>query len=66
MPTFGKNVELKINISSEEIVLLGHPQEAAGKLLQGQLTLKLLESTKIKVVRLSFSGRAKVAWSDGN
>ncbi|CAO3700355.1 unnamed protein product [Rhizopus stolonifer] len=66
MPTFGKNVELKINISSEEIVLLGHPQEAAGKLLQGQLTLKLLESTKIKVVRLSFSGRAKVAWSDGS
>ncbi len=65
MPTFGKNLELKINISSEEIILLGQPNEAAGKLLEGSLSLNLTEPIRIKSVNLSFIGKMKVSWSEG-
>lgn len=63
---FGKNIELKINIVSDEILLLGHADEAAGKLLQGTLVLNLAEAIKVKSVSLSFVGKMKVSWAEGN
>ncbi|KAI9259318.1 hypothetical protein BY458DRAFT_517452 [Sporodiniella umbellata] len=65
MHAFGKGLEFKINVASEEIVLLGHPDEAAGKMLQGSLSLNLPESIKVKSVNLSFIGKMKVSWSEG-
>jgi hypothetical protein len=65
MNAFGKNIELKINILSEEIVLLGHAEEAAGKMLQGSLVLNTTEPIKVKSIHLSFIGKMKVSWSEG-
>lgn len=65
MHAFGKGLELKINVESEEVVLLGHPDEAAGKTLQGTLSLNLPEAIKVKTISLSFIGKMKVSWSEG-
>jgi hypothetical protein len=65
MHAFRKNLELKINVVSDEIILLGQPEEAAGKLLQGTVSLNLLEPIKVKSIQLSFIGKMKVSWSEG-
>ncbi|KAL7319686.1 hypothetical protein PS15m_002794 [Mucor circinelloides] len=62
---FGKSIDLKINVQSDEIVLLGHANEAAGKMLQGSLILNISEPIKVKSVNLSFVGKMKVSWSEG-
>lgn len=61
-----KTNELKIDLSSTEIVLLGHASESAGKLLRGTVSLNLTEPMKVRSVNLSFSGKMKVSWSEGN
>lgn len=63
---FGKHVDLKINVLSDEIVFLGETSEAAGRLLQGSLVLNVSESIKVKSINLSFVGKMKVSWSEGN
>ena len=65
MHGFGKRIELKINVLSDEVVLLGQPQEAAGKMLQGTLSLNVNEPIKVKSINLSFIGKMKVSWSEG-
>ncbi|KAG1174401.1 hypothetical protein G6F70_005019 [Rhizopus microsporus] len=65
MHGFGKSLELKINVLSDEVVLLGQPQEAAGKMLQGTLSLNVNEPIKVKSINLSFIGKMKVSWSEG-
>lgn len=62
---FGKSVELKINVLSDEVVLLGHADEAAGKLLQGSLVLNIAEPIKVKSISMSFIGKMKVSWAEG-
>lgn len=61
-----KTNELQIDLENEEIILLGHSSESAGKLLRGTVTLNLTEPMKIKSVTLSFIGKMKVSWSEGN
>lgn len=65
MHAFGKRVELKINVDSDEILLLGHADEAAGKMMQGSLILNLSEAIKVKSINLSFIGKMKVSWAEG-
>jgi hypothetical protein len=65
MHAFGKSIEFKIDVHSNEILLLGHADEAAGKMLQGSLVLNLTEPIKVKAVNLSFIGKMKVSWSEG-
>ncbi|GAA5800431.1 hypothetical protein HPULCUR_005861 [Helicostylum pulchrum] len=65
MNAFGKSIELKINVHSEEILLLGEAEEAAGKMLQGSLVLNLTEPIKVKSIHMSFIGKMKVSWSEG-
>ncbi|GAA5815299.1 hypothetical protein MFLAVUS_008805 [Mucor flavus] len=65
MNAFGKTIELKINVHSEEILLLGEAEEAAGKMLQGSLVLNLTEPIKVKSIHMSFIGKMKVSWSEG-
>jgi hypothetical protein len=65
IPSFKKNIDFKINVASDEIFFLGHPDEAAGKLLQGTLDLNLSEPIKIKSITLSFVGRTRVSWTEG-
>ncbi|KAK4511617.1 uncharacterized protein ATC70_012833 [Mucor velutinosus] len=60
-----KASELQIDLENEEIVLLGHSSESAGKLLRGTVTLNLTEPMKIKSVTLLFIGKMKVSWSEG-
>jgi hypothetical protein len=57
--------ELKIILENQEIILLGHASESAGKLLRGSLVLHLTEPMKVRSVTLLFSGKMKVAWSEG-
>lgn len=61
-----KTNELKIDLSSTEIVLLGNTSESAGKLLRGTVSLNLSEPMKVRSVSLNFTGKMKVAWSEGN
>ncbi|KAL0076704.1 hypothetical protein J3Q64DRAFT_1770317 [Phycomyces blakesleeanus] len=49
-----KTNELRIDLTTDEIVLLGEADESAGKLLQGSLLLTLAEPIKMKV-----------SWSEG-
>lgn len=58
--------ELKIDLSSTEIVLLGNASESAAKLLRGTVSLNLTEPMKVRSVTLSFTGKMKVSWSEGN
>lgn len=60
-----KTSELQIDLENEEIILLGHSSESAGKLLRGTVTLHLTEPMKIKSVTLLFVGKMKVSWSEG-
>ncbi|KAG0174368.1 hypothetical protein DFQ28_006650 [Apophysomyces sp. BC1034] len=60
-----KTNDLKIDLVSDEIVLLGHAEESAGKMLQGSLMLNLAEPMKVKSIVLRFTGKMKVSWSEG-
>lgn len=60
-----KTHELSINLTSTEIVLVGHASESAGKLLRGTVTLSLTEPMKVRSVNLQFNGKMKVSWSEG-
>ncbi|KAL0089117.1 hypothetical protein F4703DRAFT_1733036 [Phycomyces blakesleeanus] len=60
-----KTNELRIDLTTDEIVLLGEADESAGKLLQGSLLLTLAEPIKVKSICLKFSGKMKVSWSEG-
>lgn len=60
-----KTSELQIDLENEEIILLGHSSESAGKLLRGTVSLNLTEPMKIKSVTLLFIGKMKVSWSEG-
>ncbi|KAI9025970.1 hypothetical protein CLU79DRAFT_844509 [Phycomyces nitens] len=60
-----KNNEFRIDLTTDEIVLLGEADESAGKLLQGSLLLTLAEPIKIKSICLKFTGKMKVSWSEG-
>lgn len=66
MNAFGKSIELKINVHSDEIILVGAAEEAAGKTLHGSLVLNLTEPIKVKSIIMSFMGKMKVSWSEGN
>lgn len=57
--------ELKIDLVSSEIVLLGHASESSGKMLRGSIILSLTEPMKVRSVTLSFTGKMKVSWSEG-
>lgn len=66
IPILKKHIDITINVASDEILFLGHPEEAAGKLLQGTLDLNLREPIKIKSISLSFTGKTRVSWTEGN
>lgn len=61
-----KTNELRIDLASSEIVLLGNASESAGKMLRGSVILSLAEAMKVRSVTLSFIGKMKVSWSEGN
>lgn len=60
-----KTSELRIDLASSEIILLGNASESAGKMLRGSVILSLAEAMKVRSVTLSFVGRMKVSWSEG-
>jgi hypothetical protein len=62
---FGKSIDLKIVVNSDEILFLGQPEEAAGKLLRGSIHLNLTEPIKARSIHLSFTGKMKVSWVEG-
>ncbi|KAG1441657.1 hypothetical protein G6F56_011382 [Rhizopus delemar] len=61
----GKSSDLKIQVSSADIILFGHSSESSGKLLQGSVILSLLEPMKVRSITLNFLGKMKVSWSEG-
>ncbi|KAI9265951.1 hypothetical protein BY458DRAFT_437922 [Sporodiniella umbellata] len=61
----GKSSDLKIQVSSADIILFGHSSESSGKLLQGSVVLNLLEPMKVRSITLNFLGKMKVSWSEG-
>ncbi|KAI8337586.1 hypothetical protein BC941DRAFT_375344 [Chlamydoabsidia padenii] len=63
--SFTKTIDLKITCNSNEIYFFGQPEESAGKLLQGTVSLSLTEAIKVKRLTLDFKGKMKVQWTDG-
>jgi hypothetical protein len=61
----GKSSDLKIELSSTDVILYGHSSESSGKLLQGSVILSLSEPMKVRSITLNFLGKIKVAWSEG-
>lgn len=61
----GKSSDLKIELSSTDVILYGHSSESSGKLLQGTVILSLSEPMKVRSITLNFLGKIKVAWSEG-
>ncbi|KAI8360865.1 hypothetical protein EDC96DRAFT_512810 [Choanephora cucurbitarum] len=61
---FGKSIDLKINVVTDEIVLYGLAENAPAKVLRGSLVVTLSEPIKVKSVVLSFIGKMTVAWSE--
>jgi hypothetical protein len=62
---FTKTVDLKINVNADEVYFFGQPEESAGKLLQGTVSLTLAEAIKVKRLTLDFKGKMKVQWTEG-
>ncbi|CAO3585266.1 unnamed protein product [Absidia cylindrospora] len=60
-----KSVELRIDLEDEPILLMGTPEESAGKMLRGVLHLNTTEPIKVKAISLRFVGKMKVSWSEG-
>ncbi|ORZ10724.1 or S-antigen, N-terminal domain-domain-containing protein [Absidia repens] len=60
-----KSVELRIDLEDEPILLMGTPEESAGKMLRGVLHLNTTEPIKVKAIGLRFVGKMKVSWSEG-
>ncbi|KAI8065731.1 hypothetical protein BC940DRAFT_368502 [Gongronella butleri] len=60
-----KTADLRIELSEDTVLLVGHPEESGGKVVKGSLVLTLTESIKVKAVSLRFMGKMKVSWSEG-
>ncbi|KAF7727843.1 hypothetical protein EC973_006956 [Apophysomyces ossiformis] len=61
---FSHNPEFKINLETDQIILRGSPEESAGVILRGTVSLTCKEHTKLKAVTLKFLGKTHVNWSD--
>jgi hypothetical protein len=60
-----KSVEVRIDLADEAILMVGHPEESAGKVLRGVLRVIATEPIKVKSISLRFVGKMKVSWSEG-
>ncbi|CAO3643540.1 unnamed protein product [Cunninghamella blakesleeana] len=60
-----KAAEVRIDLENDTILMLGHPDESAGKMLRGTLYVIVHEPIKVKSIHLRFQGRMKVSWSEG-
>lgn len=60
-----KSVEVRIDLADEAILMVGHPEESAGKVLRGVLRVIAAEPIKVKSISLRFVGKMKVSWSEG-
>ncbi|KAG0169847.1 hypothetical protein DFQ28_011346 [Apophysomyces sp. BC1034] len=56
--------EFKINLETDQLILRGSPEESAGVILRGSVSLDCKEHTKLKAVTLRFLGKTNVQWSD--
>ncbi|CAO3591626.1 unnamed protein product [Absidia cylindrospora] len=65
IPAIRKSVDVRIELSDSPILLIGHPEESAGKLLRGVLHVNTTEPIKVKSISLRFVGKMKVSWSEG-
>jgi hypothetical protein len=57
--------EFYIEMESEDIELRGSVDESAGIMLKGSVVLNLNEVTKVKSITLNFTGKSRVAWTEG-
>ncbi|ORX47686.1 hypothetical protein DM01DRAFT_1326747 [Hesseltinella vesiculosa] len=60
-----KTAEVQIELPDDTVLLVGHPEEAGGKVLKGKLRLTSSEPIKVRSVCLHFVGKMKVSWSEG-
>ena len=56
----------QIRLEHDLLTMHGSQAESAGCFLRGQLVLALTESIKVREIRLTFKGKSRVSWTDGN
>lgn len=56
----------QIRLENDSLTMHGSQSESVGCVLRGQLVLAITEPTKFKEIKLSFQGKSKVGWVDGD
>jgi hypothetical protein len=56
----------QIRLENDTLTMRGSQTESVGCVLRGQLVLVITEQTKFKEIKLSFQGKSKVGWVDGD
>lgn len=56
----------QIRLENDTLIMHGSRTESVGCVLRGQLVLAITEPTKIKEIKLSFQGKSKVGWVEGD
>ncbi|CAG8559734.1 3075_t:CDS:2 [Diversispora eburnea] len=56
----------QIRLEQDSLTLRGTPMESVGCVLRGQLVLVTTEPIKSKEIKLTFQGKSKTAWDNGN
>jgi hypothetical protein len=66
MVHFTSSPLFQIRLENDTLIMNGSKTESVGCVLRGQLVLVITEPTKFKEIKLTFQGRSKVGWADGN
>lgn len=63
---FASPPEFRIQLENDHLILHGSSEESAGTILRGKVFFNSYEKTKVKSIKLRFTGVTSVSWSEGN
>lgn len=62
---FAQAPEFRIQLENDHLILHGTSEESAGTILRGSVLFNCQEKTKVKSIKLKFSGVTSVSWCEG-
>lgn len=65
MDKLRSHTKFKIHVENENLIMYGVSSESAGCVLRGVVDLQLQETTKIKSIGLTLTGKMTVSWTEG-
>ncbi|KAG2237231.1 hypothetical protein BDF21DRAFT_377119 [Thamnidium elegans] len=62
---FTQSPEFRIQLENDHLILHGNSEESAGTILRGSVLFNCQDKTRVKSIKLKFSGMTSVSWCEG-